>query len=280
MINGISAIVSAAVLAGAALSAHDDASKSAKAAPPVVEIRAKDFGFTGPKTVKSGPTTFRLVNDGKELHHVSIIKLAKGKTMKDFGEAMKKQGPPPGWMVDVGGPNAAGPNQTVEATLSLEPGEYALVCFINSPGDPTPHMAKGMVGSLTVLPAASGATMPATDITVTLDDYSFTFSKPFTAGKHVVNVVNKASQSHEVVFVKLAPGKTMADMVKYAEKDLMKGPPPGQVISGMAGMAKGRLASFPVDLTPGTYGMICFVPDHKDGKPHVAHGMVKQFEVK
>jgi uncharacterized cupredoxin-like copper-binding protein len=279
MINSISALVSAAVLAAAALPAHDN-TDPAKAAPPVVEIRAKEFAFSGPKSVKAGPTTFRLINDGKELHHVTIIKLAKGKTMKDFGEAMKKQGPPPGWMVDVGGPNAAGPNQTVEATLSLEPGEYALVCFINSPGDPAPHMAKGMVGSLTVLPTASGATMPATDVTVTLDDYSFTFSKPLTAGKHVINVVNKAAQTHEVVFVKLAPGKTMADLLKYVEKDLMKGPPPGVTIDGMAGLAKGRMASFPVNLTPGTYGMICFVPDHKDGKPHSAHGMVKQFEVK
>jgi len=26
--------------------------------------------------------------------------------------------------------------------------------------------------------------------------------------------------------------------------------------------------------------LICFVPDAKDGKPHLAHGMVKQFSVK
>jgi uncharacterized cupredoxin-like copper-binding protein len=279
MINGISAFLSAAVLGSAALSSHDN-TITTKAAPPVVEFHAKEFAFVGPKSVKSGPTTFRLINDGKELHHLSIIKLAKGKTMKDFGEALAKKGPPPGWVTEVGGPNAAGPNSTAEATLSLEPGEYALVCFINSPGDPTPHMAKGMVGSLTVLPTASGATMPAADVTVTLDDYSFTFSKPFTAGKHIVNVVNKAAQVHEVVFVKLAPGKTMADLVKYVDKDLMKGPPPGVTVNGMAGLAKGRAASFPVNLTQGTYGMICFVPDHKDGKPHLAHGMVKQFEVK
>ena len=265
----------AAAIAGSAL-----VSASVPKAPPVVEVRAKEFAFMGPKSVKSGPVTFRLINDGKELHHLWIAKLGKGKTMKDVGEAMKKQGPPPAWMVDVGGPNAAGPGQTIEATLQLEPAEYVMLCVINSPGDPTPHMAKGMVGSLTVLPEPSGATMPATDITLTLTDYAFTFSKPLTPGKHVVNVVNAASQPHEAVFIKLAPGKTMKDMEKFVEKDMMKGPPPGHTIPGLTGLVKGRKASFAVDITPGTYGLICFVPDKKDGKAHSMHGMVTQFEVK
>ena len=32
--------------------------------------------------------------------------------------------------------------------------------------------------------------------------------------------------------------------------------------------------------TPGDYTLLCFVPDAKDGKPHIAHGMVKNFTVK
>ena len=249
-------------------------------APPVVVVHAKDYAFVGPKTIKSGPTTFRLINDGKELHHLTIVKLAKGKTMKDAGEALKKQGPPPGWMTDVGGPNPATPGASVDATLNLEPGEYVLLCFINSPGEPMPHMAKGMVGGITVLPETNGATMPVADVTVTVSDYTFTLSRPFTPGAHVVNVVNTASQSHEIVFVKLNPGKTIADVERWAEKEQLKGPPPGTPIPGIAAVAKGRSASFPVNLTPGSYGMICFVPDAKDGKSHATHGMMKQFEVK
>jgi len=38
--------------------------------------------------------------------------------------------------------------------------------------------------------------------------------------------------------------------------------------------------SFPVDLTPGTYALLCFAPDAKDGKAHTEHGMITQFEVK
>jgi hypothetical protein len=34
-----------------------------------------------------------------------------------------------------------------------------------------------------------------------------------------------------------------------------------------------------MEFTPGEYGMLCFIPDAKDGKPHIAHGMMKQFTV-
>ncbi|MEO7455097.1 MAG: hypothetical protein ABIY52_02470 [Gemmatimonadaceae bacterium] len=272
MINSLTLLLSAVMLNGG--------TAPAPKAPPVVEVHAKDFSYNNPKTVQSGPVTFRLVNDGKEMHHLSIIKLGSGKTMKDVEAAMKKQGPPPGWMIDMGGPNAAIPGATIEATVNLTPGEYALMCFIPSPGSPMPHMAKGMVSSITVLPASNGASMPAADVTVTLSDYTFKLSKPFSHGKQVVSVVNTASQSHEVVFVKLSPGKKVADLSAWVEKDMMKGPPPGLPMAGMSGIAKGQSASFVADLSPGTYGLICFVPDSKDGKSHSMHGMMTQFDVK
>ena len=34
-----------------------------------------------------------------------------------------------------------------------------------------------------------------------------------------------------------------------------------------------------IDFAPGEYGMICFFPDAKDGKPHFMHGMIRQFSV-
>lgn len=255
-------------------------SASTAKAPPVVTFHAKDYAFVAPKTVPSGAVTFRLVNDGKELHHLAIMKLANGKTLKDLAAALKQPGPPPAWTTDVGGPNPAMPGGTAEATLTLEPGEYAILCFIPSPGNPMPHMAKGMVGSFTVMPDAAPAVAPAGDVTLRLDDYKFSLSKPLTGGKHVVSVVNDAAQSHEVVLVKLNPGKTVADMAAWIDKDVMKGPPPAVGVGGITALAKGRTGSFPVDLTPGNYGIVCFIPDAKDGKPHSMHGMTTQFTVK
>jgi len=252
---------------------------------PVVTVHANEFAFTAPTSIAAGTTTFRLVNDGKELHQVSIIQLASGKTLADFVAAAKAHTPMP-WATGVGGPNAAGPGQTIDATVTLEAGSYVVVCFIPSPGEQMPHMAKGMIRALTVTAAgAAQAGAPtsylpesAPDVHLELSDYAFKFSKPLVAGKHTIHVMNTASQEHEVVFVKLAPGKTVQDFGAWAENG-MKGPPPAEPMAGMAGLGKGRTGTFDTNLTPGTYGLICFAPDATDGKSHSAHGMVQQFTV-
>jgi hypothetical protein len=104
------------------------------------------------------------------------------------------------------------------------------------------------------------------------------FSKPLTAGKHTIHVMNIGAQEHEAVMVKFAPGKTTKDANAWFESG-MKGPSPITPAPGMAGLGKGRTGSFTTTLTPGTYGLVCYTPDAKDGKPHVMHGMVQEFTV-
>ena len=252
---------------------------------PVVTVHASEFAFTAPKSIAAGQTTFRLVNDGKQLHHITIFKLEQGKTLKDLEAAMKSDGPPPAWLVSVGGPNAAVPGATIDATLDLAAGNYVLACLIPSPGDETPHMMKGMVAPLTVS-ASSGVTQaggtyaptPAPDVHLVVKDYGFAFSKPINAGKHTVHVMNEGPQEHEVIMLKLAPGKHVADFNSWALTG-MKGPPPAMPIAGMAGMAKGRTGIFTDDFTPGTYAITCFVPA-PDKKMHSEHGMSLEFAVK
>jgi len=247
--------------------------------PRIVTVRASEFAFSAPKSVPAGTITFHMVNDGKQLHHVSIVKLLHGKTPADYMAALKNPGPPPAWSVEVGGPNAAVPGGTSDATLTLEPGSYALVCYVPSPGELAPHLMKGMIAPLTVTPSSVASMEPTPDVTMHLSDYKFTMSKPLTAGRHWVRVTNDAVQPHEVLFVKMAPGMTAAKVAQWVE-DGQKGPPPAMPIGGASPMAKGRSTTLSLDLTPGTYGLICFLPDAKDGKPHSVHGMTTQFEVK
>jgi uncharacterized cupredoxin-like copper-binding protein len=247
--------------------------------PAVVTVHATEFALRAPKSVPAGTITFRMLNEGKMMHHVAIVRLLHGKTLADYMAALRKPGPPPTWAVDVGGPNAAAPGQSSQATMTLEPGQYALLCFVPSPGDPAPHLMKGMATSLTVVPSSAPSAEPSADVNVRLSDYAFTMSKPLVAGHHVIRVTNDAAQSHEIVIVKLPPNQTAAHLASWVESG-MQGPPPGMPLGGTTQLAKGRAVEFPVDLTAGTYGMICFVPDAKDGKPHSAHGMTTQFVVK
>jgi uncharacterized cupredoxin-like copper-binding protein len=254
---------------------------AASAAPNVVAITASEYKFEMPDQIPAGLTTFQLTDAGKELHHATLIKLDSGKTVADLANGIKnmKPGtPPPGWVIPTGGPNAIAPGSSGTLTMVVQPGNYAVVCFIpDSKG--VPHVAHGMMKALTVTPNSNeNTTEPASDVTVTLKDYQFDFSTPLTAGKHTIKIVTAPGQPHEFTFFQLAPGKTAKDLVSYVETG-MKGAPPGKPIGGVAAMSAGDAAYYDVDLTPGDYAIICFLEDAKDGKPHFTHGMMQQIKV-
>jgi uncharacterized cupredoxin-like copper-binding protein len=254
------------------------ATDSTNTAPVPVTVTATDFRFDAPATIPAGAVTIQLVNHGKELHQAQIIKLEDGKTAADLAKALQHPGPPPSWIKFVGGPNGIAPGQEAQATSTLAPGNYVYLCFIPS-ADGVMHAAKGMVRPFTVTAGSSNATQaPAADVTIKLTDYTFEPSPALTAGRHTIRVENAGPQAHELVLLKLAPGKKTEDFAKWAETG-MKGPPPAQPLGGVTFLDKGAQGSFSADLTPGDYGFICFVPDSKDGKPHLAHGMMKTVTV-
>jgi hypothetical protein len=260
------------------------AASTASTAPAanVVHIVAKDFSFEAPAQIPAGLTTLHLMNQGKEIHQAQIIKLTEGKTYADLTaamKAMKPNTPPPSWVVFLGGPNAAPPGGTAAATSTLEPGNYALTCFIPS-SDGVPHAMKGMTTGLVVTAStAAPAPEPTPTTTLSLADYKFNFSTPLKSGENVIRVENSADQPHEVVLFKLAPGKTMKDFQAWlpvSEKDPNV---PGMPAGGIVGLAKGAHAFFTANLDAGDYVLVCFLPDSKDGKPHFVHGMVQAFKI-
>ncbi len=253
---------------------------SAPAVPQVVTIVAKDFSYEAPDTIAAGMVTLKLVNQGPDLHHVQLLRFSEGKTYADFtaGMATMQPGAPmPSWIREVAGPNTPVPGGETSITASLEAGNYAIICFI--PGaDQIPHAMKGMMRPLTVVPASGAvAAAPATDIAITMTDYAWSITPAITAGKHMIKLENMAAQPHEMVLVHLEAGKSVADLATWVENQ--QGPPPATPLGGISGMSNGDVVYVPVDLVPGEYGLLCFLPDVKDGKPHVAHGMMTQFKV-
>lgn len=283
-----SLLMLAAAAAVAGCTRADATKGSAAAAPPartavapvpnVVVVTAREFAFDAPDSIPAGLTTIRLVDAGHQLHHVQLIKLENGKTPADLAHALKTGGPWPAWAEWAGGANPPMPGGgETSTTLDIKPGNYAMICVIPGP-DGVPHVMKGMMRSLTVTPS-SGPTAadPKADITVNLTDYNFALSTPITAGSHTLRIVNVGPQPHELFLVRLVPGKTAADLVAWTEKQ--QGPPPGAPMGGVSAMAPGMDAFITASFTPGTYALLCFVPDSKDGKPHVMHGMMKQITV-
>jgi uncharacterized cupredoxin-like copper-binding protein len=244
--------------------------------PNVVRVTGEDFKFDAPDVIPAGLTQFRFVNKGPALHHLAIVKLNGGKTVDDLRAALANPGPPPAWVKEFGGANAAVPGEESNATLNLTPGNYALICFVDIGGPP--HFAKGMVRALRVVPSKAPDPRPAASVTMTLFDYNFKLSGPIRAGTRTIRVHNTGKQHHEVQLVQLAPGKTVKEVLDWLGKP--EGPPPGKAMGGIAGMEPGMTEYFTANFTPGKYGLICFLPDSKDGKPHFAHGMVQEITVR
>jgi uncharacterized cupredoxin-like copper-binding protein len=246
----------------------------------IFNIRATDYKFDAPASVPAGTVSFRMQNDGKEVHHLWLVQLKNGKTYDEFVKTMDSwtSGLMPSWAIDVGGPNDASPGADSYATVTLEPGAYAFVCYVPSP-DGRPHVMRGMVKRFTV--TKDGATPPrepTADVTIKLTDYNFDLSKPIVAGPQVIRIENTAAQSHEVVIAKLLPGATIAQALRWLNGG-QKGPTPVSGMGGASGLSKGRHQYITMTFEPGRYVFLCFIPDAGDLKPHTDHGMAREFTV-
>ena len=250
------------------------------AGPMVVNIVATDYAFAAPDTIPAGLTTFKMLNQGRELHQAVLVGAAD-KTWEELQAAMTAPGPFAPWLKFPGGPGVVAGGDSSNATARLAPGNYFIVCFIAG-ADGVMHVMKGMVRRLVVAPSAQTASAPAdpqADVVVTLSDYAFKVSAPLTAGTHTIRVENAGPQLHELTVEQLAPGKTLADVQRWIAGG-GKGASPTRSLGGFEGPDVGGKGWFTITLAPGKYLFICYVPDAKDGKPHVAHGMVQEIDVK
>lgn len=246
----------------------------------VVTVTAHDFALDLPASIPAGLTTFRLLNKGKQLHHFSIVRLDKGKTAADALAALIKagQGPRPAWLHPVGGPNGISAGGEAITTVVLEPGNYLGFCEVPGP-DPAPHFAKGMVKGFTVTPPARSDPLPKADFTIKLTDFDFVFSKPLTRGHHVIAVTNAGAQPHMLYINRNPPGKGNKDLLDWANAPKGK-LAPGKGAGGVTEIAPGATVLMERNFQPGRYGLFCFSPDAKTGKPHFMLGMQKEVEVK
>ncbi len=246
---------------------------------PTFRIVASDYRYELPAEVPSGAVRLQLVNRGQELHHAQLVRLTQGKTLTDLAH-LQADGPPPDWVVPVGGPNAVGPGDSSSVVEALPAGTYAIFCVIPSLSDHKAHRMKGMVAGFRVTERSGPQpVMPRADLTVRLLDYGFAPSAPLTAGRRTIRVVNDGPQPHELVLTVLPPGKTASDLLAW-NPEVATEPPPARYLGGIVALAPGGEALVEADLAPGSYVLLCYIPDAKDGKPHFAHGMVLPFTVK
>jgi hypothetical protein len=248
---------------------------------PTITITANDFAFGAPDTAWSGYAQLEFVNAGRLLHHAMLLRVDGGHTLQDVFQVLSSLRPGkryPAWLTEAGGLNPPDVADTARATLRLDPGRYAIVCFIDIP-DEVPHFMKGMMRELIVQPSpASEGEPPRHDARMALREYDFDIQPALTAGPQVLRVENVGTQPHEFALVQLAPGKHLAHLDLWMAGGF-RGDMPGRLLSGAGGLSPGGVMWVHLDLQPGQYALLCFTPDANDGKPHRRHGMVREITV-
>jgi uncharacterized cupredoxin-like copper-binding protein len=249
----------------------------------VVIVVTHEFAFDIPPSIPAGLTTFELRNRGKLAHHMGVMRLDSGHTAADGLAALIKagRGVRPAWLHSVGGPQAAMPGESANATLVLEPGNYLAYCEIPGP-DPARHYMKGMIKPFTVIPPSRPGTLPAADIAIDLVDFDFVLSRPLTRGPHVIAISNSAHQPHMVAIKRYSmdhPAGTAASELTAWALDPQGKLGPGDNEGGVTEIPPGATVTMTRNIRPGRYLLICFSADATDGKPHFKHGMQKEIIV-
>ncbi len=124
-----------------------------------IKVVARDYVFDAPATVQSGIATIQLVNQGADIHHISVQELPEGKTVKDFFDATRNSGRAPAWSRSLAQTNTIANGAEAFISFRMPPGRYILSCLIPA-ADGRSHVAKGMYQVITAS-AGPAAARPA-----------------------------------------------------------------------------------------------------------------------
>lgn len=189
--------------------------------------------------------------------------------------------------IDFNGGPVAHPGETNGVILDLTPGEWYVNVFAY---DPETDESTDMPVAVTVTGELAEMDEPATDAHIELVEMDFVVPDSFSAGPQTWHVMTTGEQTHHLILSRVPDGTTEDDIMQLA--GMMMGPPasPEAGASPMAEpalsfedvqdvfytlpLSSGMFNVVEVDLEPGTYAMLCFLPD-PSGTPHVMMGMVE-----
>jgi len=210
----------------------------------------------------------------------------------DYAEAIRTSAPRPDWLTRFGGPGGAAPGDTSNVTQFLEPGSYVWICPVeDSAGNP--HFSKGEFTTFVVRTSSTDTAPvapPTATMSIRLMDYSFAFDAPPAAGHHTIRVQNTGGQGHDLVMLKLAPGKTLEDVrlslnperARRADQRDQPAAPLESLVGpgggGIAAIRPGMEVFFTTTFTPGEYVLVCMATA-PDGRSHIEHGMIQQIRI-
>lgn len=277
-------------------------SKLARAGLPELTVKISATGLEVPAEVAAGTVLLVVDNQAEGPAGVSVVQLPEGVSME---EAMALFGPPPadeGGTPEAAAPDAEGtpgaeegglpplffdmtwaggafafPGARGEAAINLTAGQWLVV------PDPTTGLAPT---TLTVTAGAGAAPEIAADVTIEMTNFQFALPAEINAGDQIWKLTNSGDQPHEMVIMRtpqrltLEQVQTILDLPEGAEPPAgVPNPADFEQVGGAAPISANQAIDIDLNLAPGAYIAVCFMPDKEKGMPHALEGMVVVFEV-
>ena len=240
---------------------------------PTVTGVATDGAIEFPEEIAAGLVNLVFENNRSEGEFTAgVARINDDVTLEQFMEAASAENPMGAVaMVSLYGGTGAAPGESVSYTVNLDAGDYLLLEF----GEAGPS-------DFTTFTVTEGDMMdvaaPAADVNLAMVDFGFGVPGFISAGEQVWHLENVADQWHEIAMFPLPEGiSSVADArAAMASPDQ----PDIQPVLFWAPMSPGAEAWITLDLEPGNYLLLCFLPDlNGDFMPHMDHGMIQVFTV-
>lgn len=284
-----------AVLAAPVADAH-----GTESALHTMRIVARDNGkdnaafrgsFSMPTLVLTGLTEVRFSNGGSQDHMAQFFLLKRGVSESLFVKrltALFSTQDPAKVVVALkallavasaaGGAESITPGKQQNVIENLRPGHYVVVCF-DTTSDGTPHFLRGMTRSFFAVGGGASHAAPRAAGTVLEFDHQINVPHVITHSKPLLLKVVVRDQTHEFGLLRVPDGTTKQDLLNCftGTSCSLKAPPIDA--GGAAAIAPGSTHWVELNLAPGTYAAVCFVPDIKTGMPHALMGMITVFKV-
>lgn len=267
---------------------------------PELHVTISQDGLSVAEQATAGQMLLTVENQLEFPAGFSIVQLPEGTSLEEamaiFGpppdagaaspaageEPTGPEGPPPPLFFEMtwAGGAFVPPMGQAQVIVTLTEGQWILLSDPESGLMPmTLDVAAGAA-----TPDAAGAV--TADVTVEMKNYQIVLPEQIQPGAQVWEVGNTGDEPHEL-FVVRTPRLLTVDEVQQL-LDLPEGtePPPGipdpaefEDLGGVAPISNGQTVWVEMNLEPGFYVAVCFMPDDDSGMPHAMKGMYVIFEV-
>ena len=268
-------VIAALALGGWSALAHGDGEH---AELPQVTIEKSADGYVLPADIPEGAVAVTINNQSDTAANAMLARLNPDVTLDAFMEALG-QGPIAALpLVSLVGGTEAPAGESKDVILSFKPGTYVLLDM----GEDAPPPVNFTVAD----GEGEGAAAPEGDVKVSLLDFAFSLPLEMSAGEQLWQVENKGTQWHEMGIVRIDPNTPMSELHEIinqmnSEEELNPDAESAvQPVNFMFPISAGERTWFNLDLEPGSYMIICFLPDLENGHAHFEEGMMQVVTVK